>query len=363
MRPLATHIEIDIAALHHNVRKIREYAPQSKLMGVIKANAYGHGLVRMAGQLDKKLDAFAVARIDEAVSLRQAQVKGRILVLQGFSQAEDVSVLQDYRLEVVIHSEEQVALLESLDLQGTLRVWLKIDTGMNRLGIPPSQFASILSRLKQCHCIHHGIAFMTHFANADDSQDNKTLQQLQLFNDTVEHYPGEKSCANSAALIAWPATRQGWVRPGLMLYGVSPLLAQNAGQLGLKPVMNLFSRLIAIKQVSKGEAVGYGGSWVANKETLIGVVSIGYGDGYPRYAKQGTPVLIDDQRVPLIGRVSMDMLTVDLSDCINIKLGDSVMLWGSGLPVEEIAVYAETVPYTLLCGITKRVMVYEKNCL
>ena len=314
-----------------------------------------------ASQLDKKLDAFAVARIDEAICLRQAQVKGRIIVLQGFSQAEEVSVLQDYQLEVVIHSEEQVTLLESLDLQGTLRVWLKIDTGMNRLGIPPEQFVTILARLHQCHFIHHSISFMTHFANADDRHDNKTLQQLRLFNDTVEHYSGEKSCANSAALIAWPATRQDWVRPGLMLYGVSPLLAQNAGQLDLKPVMNLYSRLIAIKHVRKGQVVGYGGSWVANKDTLVGVVSIGYGDGYPRYAKQGTPVLIDDKRVPLIGRVSMDMLTVDLSDCINIKLGDSVMLWGSGLLVEEIAVYADTVPYTLLCGITKRVQVYEKN--
>lgn len=361
MTPVAAHIELDLSALRHNVRRVREYAPQSKLMAVIKANAYGHGLVRIANQLNEGLDAFAVARLDEAINLRKAGVKGRILVLQGFHQADEVLVLQGYQLEVVIHSAAQVAILESLNLPGLLTVWLKIDTGMNRLGIPPTQFISILKRLRQCKHIHQSIGFMTHFANADDPQDKKTLQQLQLFNSTINHHSGEKSSANSAGLIAWPAARQDWVRPGLMLYGVSPLLVKTAAQLNLLPVMNLYSRIIGLRQVQKGQTVGYGGSWVADKEALIGVVSIGYGDGYPRHAKPGTPVLIANKRVPIIGRVSMDMLTVDLSDCVDIKLGEQVMLWGNGLPVEEIAASAETIPYTLLCGITRRVQVYEKS--
>lgn len=360
MIPVAAHIELDLSALQHNVCRVREYAPKSQPMAVIKANGYGHGLVRMASHLKGEVDAFAVARLDEAIRLRDANIQGRILVLQGFSQADEVSVLQSYQLEVVIHSEEQVAILESLDNQESLRVWLKIDTGMNRLGIQASQFESILLRLQTCKAVHQSINFMTHFANADDSQDDKTRQQLQLFQATVNSYSGEKSSANSAGLIAWPASRQDWVRPGLMLYGVSPLLAKTAAELNLLPVMNLYSRIIAIKQVKKGQAVGYGGSWLAEQDTLIAVVSIGYGDGYPRHAKQGTPVIINNQRLPLIGRVSMDMLTLDLSGTNNIKLGDKVRLWGESLPVEEIAACAKTIPYTLLCGITQRVQVYEK---
>ena len=360
MISVAAHIELDLSALRHNVRRVREYAPESKLMAVIKANAYGHGMIRVAKHLQEETDAFAVARIDEAINLRKAKVKGRILVLQGFSHADELSVFQDYQLEVVIHSVAQVAILESLNLQNTLTVWLKIDTGMNRLGIPPNQFALILSRLEQCSSVHVPIRFMTHFANADDVQDEKTLQQLQLFNNTINHYSGEKSSANSAGLIAWPAARQDWVRPGLMLYGASPLLAKTAIQLDLLPVMNLYSRIITIKQVKTGQAVGYGGSWVAKQDSLIGIVSIGYGDGYPRYAKQGTPVLINNKRVPLIGRVSMDMITVDLTGSVDVKPGDKVKLWGDGLPVEEIAAWADTIPYTLLCGITQRVQVQEK---
>ncbi|NOQ13529.1 MAG: alanine racemase [Methyloprofundus sp.] len=359
--PVAAHIELDLSALQHNVHRVREYAPKSQLMAVIKANAYGHGLLRVANHLKGEVDAVAVARLDEAMCLRGAHIQGRILVLQGFSQANEIPVLQKYQLEVVIHSVEQVAILESLNKQGSLRVWLKIDTGMNRLGINPAKFVEILSRLQQCKLVHPSIGFMTHFANADDEQDEKTMRQLQLFNDTIGAYSGEKSSANSAGLMSWPASRQDWVRPGLMLYGVSPLLAKTAAQLNLLPVMSLYSRIIAIKQVKKGQAVGYGGSWLAEKDALIAVVSIGYGDGYPRHAKQGTPAIINNQRVPLIGRVSMDMLTLDLSGTRHIKLGDKVKLWGEGLPVEEIAAYAETIPYTLLCGITQRVQVYEKG--
>lgn len=357
----AAHIELDFSALRHNVCRVREYAPESKLMAVIKANAYGHGLLKIASKLEQDIDAFAVARLDEAIYLRQANIKGRILVLQGFSQVEEIAAFQDYQLECVIHSVVQLAIIESQNLNSPLRVWLKIDTGMNRLGIQASQFGSIVSRLQKCNSVHQAIGFMTHFANADDSQDKKTEQQLQLFNKTVSNYPGEKNTANSAGLIAWPASRQNWVRPGLMLYGASPMLERTAIQLDLLPVMNLYSRIIAIKHVTKGQEVGYGGCWIAKKDTLIGVVSIGYGDGYPRNAKAGTPVLIGKKRMSLIGRVSMDTLTIDLGADAEICCGDKVMLWGKGLPVEEVASYADTIPYTLLCGITPRVQVLEKR--
>lgn len=357
----AAHIEIDISALRHNVAKVRELAADTQLMAVIKANAYGHGLITVANYLAEQVDAFAVVRINEAISLREAGVQAKILVLQGFSRLDELEQLQCYQLESVIHSESQVDLLEAADIETPITVWLKIDTGMNRLGIHPEQFAVVLKRLQRCKSVQAEINFMTHFANADDRQDNKTTRQLQLFNNTTKNYSGARTSANSAAIIAWPETHQDWVRPGLMLYGASPLLNQTAEQLDLQPVMSLYSRLIAIKSVKAGETVGYGGTWLAEKESSLGIISIGYGDGYPRYAKQGTPVLINNQRVPLVGRVSMDMITVDLSGHTDIKSGDQVLLWGDGLSVEEIAACSDTIPYTLLCGITPRVQVIVKG--
>ncbi len=361
MIPAAAYVELDINALRHNVGRVKELAPKSKIIAVIKANAYGHGLELVASNLAAQVDAFAVARIDEALCLRAANIQGRILVLQGFSGPDELLLMQHNQLETVIHSEQQVDLLETEKLPAGLPVWIKIDTGMNRLGFRPEQFSDVLQRLLQCRNVQAEINFMTHFANADDLQDDKTTRQLQLFNATTKGCGGLRSSANSAAIIAWPATHQDWVRPGLILYGASPLLNQSARQLELLVVMNFYSRIIVIKQVKKGEAVGYGGSWVATKDILLGVISIGYGDGYPRYAKPGTPVLINKQRVPLVGRVSMDMITVDLTGHTGIKTGDQVLLWGAGLPVEEIAGYADTIPYTLLCGITRRVQVIVKK--
>lgn len=363
MIPAAAHIELNMAALRHNVCRAREYAPGSKVMAVIKANAYGHCLIRIAQNLSAEVDALAVARLDEAIRLRKAGIQGRILILQGFSQIDEIEVLLHYQLDVVVHSEAQVQLLESVALADSITIFLKIDTGMNRLGIRPEQFSELLSRLQLCQCVRQPMVFMTHFANADGVQDVKTVQQLTVFTKATKNYAGEKCMANSAAIIAWPDTRLDWVRPGLMLYGVSPMLKGFAKQLGLLPVMSLYSRIIAIKQVKKGETVGYGATWKADKNTCLGVVSIGYGDGYPRHAKQGTPVLIGNKRAPLIGRVSMDMLTVDLNGCSGVQLGDQVLLWGDGLPVEEIATCAGTIPYTLLCGITQRVQVLVKEHL
>ncbi len=360
MNSAAAQIEVDLGALRHNVIRVREFSPQSKILAVIKANAYGHDLVIIANCLAHYVDGFAVARIGEAIRLRKARITQKIVVLQGARTENELTLFDRYQLDMVVHSEAQVAMLESANLHKSCRIWLKIDTGMHRLGIEPEQFAPLLSRLEQSREVQEPIRFMTHFASADDLQDEKTTQQLKIFKATIKSYSGEKSSANSAALIAWPETQMDWVRPGLMLYGVSPLLAKTAQQLDLRPVMSLYAYLIAVKQVKKGETVGYGGSWVASKDSLIGVVSAGYGDGYPRYARQGTPVLINKQRMPLIGRVSMDMLTVDLTGSVGVKSGDKVLLWGEGLAVEDIAACAETIPYTLLCGITPRVEIVVK---
>ena len=261
----------------------------------------------------------------------------------------------NYNLDIVVHTVGQVDLLEKHSGHKSITAWLKLDTGMNRLGFTASEFASIYQRLLACQCINKPVSLMTHLSSADNLNSQVTSQQLALFNDVIKTYPGEKSIANSAGIIAWPDSLTDWVRPGIMLYGVSPFKNKQGDELNLKPVMSLHSRLISVKNIAAGEAVGYAGTWVSEKPTRLGVVAIGYGDGYPRYAKTGTPVLVNGKTVPLVGRVSMDMITVDLTTQSNAKAGDPVTLWGEGLAVEEIARYADTIPYTLLCGITQRV--------
>ncbi len=351
----AATVELSRAALQHNAKKAREYAPKSKLIAVIKANAYGHGAGQVAKILAPEVDAFAVARLDEALVLRESGIKQRILVLQGFLQAEELPIFQQEQLDAVVHSEYQVELLEKSQLSGRLSVWLKIETGMNRLGVQPSQFKSLLMRLRTCVSVADDIQFMTHFANADDRKDPKTKQQEACFLTTIKGEAGDRSVANSAAIIAWPSAHLEWNRAGLMLYGASPIIGEKASSLGLMPVMTFYARVIAIKQVKKGEAVGYGSSWQAPKDMLLAVISAGYGDGYPRHAKAGAYVLVNNQLASLVGRVSMDMLTVDLTGCSQVNVGDKVTLWGEGLPIDEIANSANTISYTLMCGVTTRV--------
>lgn len=362
MIPTVAYAEINLDAARHNLIKVRSHAPKAKVMAVIKANAYGHGLLRIAQAL-ANVDAFAVARVDEGVRLRQAGITQRIAVLQGFTHAEELQSLIDYQLEAIVHSSHQLDLLESWQGQDTLVVWLKIDTGMNRLGFKVKDVSSVYQRLSGCRIIKQPANLITHLASADDKTSAFTAQQIKLFNAAAVSYEGERSVANSAGILAWQDAISDWVRPGLMLYGISPFPDATGLELGLKPVMSLHSKLIAVKPVEKGETVGYGNSWVCNKTTTLGVVAIGYGDGYPRYAKPGTPVLVNGQRVPLIGRVSMDMITVDLVIQPNAKPGDKVTLWGNGLPVEEIADYADTIPYTLVCGVTQRVQFVETSTL
>ena len=350
-----TKVIIDLAALKHNVAIARRVAPHSKLMAVIKANGYGHGLLTVAEALSNA-EAFAVARLDEAITLRNAGIKKTILVLTGFVSADEVEPFSRYDLDAVIHSEYQLALLNESDLSTPISAWLKINTGMNRLGVEPSMVDSLSDRLQLSAKVRLPIKLMTHLACADDMESNSTQEQITLFDECVSGLAGEQSIANSAGLIGWKHAQRHWIRPGIMLYGGSPFINKAANSDGLKPVMTLKSSVISLHTVRKGECVGYGGSWRAQRTSLVATIGIGYGDGYPRHALVGTPVLVADQKAPLIGRVSMDSINVDVSQCKNINVGDDVVLWGQGLAIEEIAESSGSISYELMCGITDRVI-------
>jgi len=347
---------IDFQALAYNYEVIKSYAPKSKVLAVLKANAYGHGLERIAKALPQA-DAFGVARIDEAIALRKAGIFQPIVLLEGFFSPDEVTLLSEYNLETIIHNQVQLNAINNVHLDSPIKVWLKVDTGMHRLGISPADFSTFHQALVQSNNVQNNIILMSHLGCADDLESEKTHVQLNMFKQlTLEKF--ECSLANSAGICGWPETHFDWVRPGLMLYGVSPMLVPDK-QKKLQPVMTLKSSLISIRRISKGDSVGYGSSWTSDKNTYIGVIAIGYGDGYPRHAANGTPVYINGRIVPLVGRVSMDMITVDLGDDTSNQpidnIGDEAILWGSDLPIEHIAKHATTIPYELLCNISRRV--------
>jgi len=356
----AAYVRLDLDAVRHNLHQVKRYAPNHKIMAVIKANAYGHGITRVARALTEA-DGLAVARLDEGVRLRKAGITQPITVLQGFVCSDELQSMLQHGLDAVVHTPQQIELLQQQSAHNAgLTVWLKMDSGMNRLGFKNADFANAYQALLRCSIVEQPVNLITHFANADDLLDDKTRCQIDVFNRAIEGFPGQRSIANSAGIIGWPNVISDWVRPGLMLYGCSPFAGKTGTDFGLRPVMSLHARVIAIKNVSAGETVGYSGTWQCKVDTRIGVISIGYGDGYHRHTRPEAPVLVNGQRVPLIGRVSMDMITVDLTSQPHASPGDPVTLWGPGLPVEEIARYADTIPYTLLCGITQRVYVVEQ---
>ncbi len=353
---------IDTHALLHNYHVIKEKAPSSQILTVLKANAYGHGLIDIAKSLSNTdienniiANAFGVARIEEALALRNKGITQKIVLLEGFFSTDDIAIIVANKLSVVIHNEQQLAAILSAKIHTPINVWLKIDTGMHRLGINPDEFTYFYQQLKNSDNVENSIILMSHLACADDIHDDMTLSQLSCFNQLTAHTEEAKSLANSAAICAWPTTHFDWVRPGIMLYGISPMKAQSAQSQLLKPVMTLQSSVIAIRQINQGDAIGYGSAWVSDKNTTIAVVAIGYGDGYPRHAENGTPVLINNRIVPLVGRVSMDMIMIDLGEQTSDKIGDVVTLWGKGLPIEKVAECASTIAYELICNITNRV--------
>ncbi len=349
---------IRLAALHHNLNAIKEKAAGAPVMAVVKANAYGHGLTVVANEL-AQADSLAVARIVEAHKLRDAGIKQPIVLLSGVVDDDELRQAGEAMCELVVHNEQQIILLEQNPHLSAV-AWLKVDTGLNRLGFGVDAAVAALARLRNCKAVRE-LRLMTHLANADDPADNKTVDQLAVFAKFAGAFEGDISIANSAGLFGWEqavrpsfANARTWVRPGVAIYGISPFPVSNGADLGLKPVMQFESRLLAVKPLAEGEHVGYGGTWQSDRQTTLGIVSAGYGDGYSRYIPSGTNVLLNERLVPTIGNVSMDMTAVDLGSDSRDNVGDSVILWGDALPVEEVARQAATIPYQLVCGVMNR---------
>ncbi len=356
--PPSTLALVDSSAFRHNLNQARKHAPHSRVMAVIKANAYGHGLVRVARAL-QDADALAVARVKEGIVLRKAGITTRIVVLQGFLDRDELDAHRKFQLEPVVHSVHQLELLASCNYLNQFYIWLKLDTGMNRLGFQQADWHAVTDWLHQHQHKLAGLTWMTHLANADDVSDTTTIKQINLFREFTSDRSEAKSIANSAGILGWKQSHAEWIRPGLMLYGVSPFTDRTGSDLGLRPAMTLQSRLVSIKQLQVGDAVGYGGDWVCSRPMRLGVVAIGYGDGYPRAAQTGSLVVVNGETVPIVGRISMDMLTVDLTESPTTHEGDEVILWGEQLAVETLAKSSATIPYTLLCGITRRVGIVD----
>lgn len=345
---------IDLAAIRHNLGEVRRHAPRSKVMAAIKADAYGHGAVAVARALEGGVDSFAVACLEEALVLREAHLHAPVALLEGVLSAEEARLSLRHQLQVVVHDHWQLGILEALPRGARVALWVKLDSGMHRLGFPLADVPALWTRIREREDWDF-CGWITHLACADEPQSAATPAQIAAFEAALRELPGPRSIANSAGLLAWPSARTDWVRPGLMLYGASPLPDTTAAALGLKPAMTLESRLIAVRHYAAGDAIGYGAAYRCPEPMPVGVVAVGYADGYHRAMPTGTPVLIDGRRVPLIGRVSMDMITVDLRPAPDARVGDPVRLWGPGLPVEEIAARAGTIAYELLCGLTQRV--------
>ncbi|WP_252177528.1 alanine racemase [Endozoicomonas sp. 4G] len=356
-RPARAVIHLD--ALKHNYRLAKSLSGKGKALAVVKADAYGHGAIPCARSLSEEADGFAVACIEEALELRAAGISNRLLILEGFFDQSELIDVASESLDIVVHNPEQIKQLEQTPLEKPIRVWLKMDSGMHRVGILPGHYREAWTRLEQLPWVSE-ILLMTHLSCADQTDTGYTRQQLEVFEQHTLGLPGERSIANSAGLIHCASARADWSRPGLMLYGASPFDHCHDIEARLRPVMALHSAIINIKEVPAGSPVGYAGTAVTNKTTRLGVIAMGYADGYP-LAPNGTPVLVNGQSVPLTGRVSMDMLTVDLSEMADVKVGDPVLLWGKDLPVVEVARYAGTIPYQLFCNINRVPLSYQHS--
>lgn len=345
----AAFARINLAHLQHNLAAIRKLANQSKLMAVVKADAYGHGMLQVCKSLTDA-DAFSVAYVNEALELRESGIKQPIIALQGFSNAADLRLAVDNNVQVVIHHAEQLKILNSTENLLDLDVLLKIDTGMHRLGFAAEEFNDVLIRLKALLSPTSNLRLMTHLACADDVDNPATQQQLEKFDLLVKGHRYEQSIANSAGVLAWPNSHRDWVRPGLVMYGVNPVENYtSAAAIELRPVMSLHAPLISIKACKKGKKVGYGGDFSCPKDMVIGIIAIGYADGYPRHLKSAPNVLVGTKIVPVVGRVSMDMIAIDLTG-IDAQVGEIAEMWGESVSVAEVAEHAGTISYELLCA-------------
>lgn len=357
-------VEVSLSALNHNLERLHAAAPHSQIAAILKANAYGHGMIEIAKHLKDKVACLGVARLSEAIALRQAGIHSQILLLEGCFPHENVECVVEYGLQTVIHSPEQIEQLKTVKFNTPITVWFKLDTGMHRLGFRPEEAQHYFHQLALCDSVRKPINIATHFCCADELESAITPTQIKIFDQFItsiedKNLIGLQSLAASGGIFAWPQAHRDMIRPGIVLYGVSPFAFNCPGkstghELGLKPVMTFKSELIAVRKHKQGESVGYGQIWTSSEDTLLGVVAMGYGDGYPRSIPDKTPVLINGRRVPIVGRVSMDMVLVDLGAGALDKSGDEVIFWGEGLPIEEIAHHTNISAYELLTSLTIR---------
>lgn len=351
---------INLGAIQHNFRLAKTRSGKANVLAVIKADAYGHNVEEIAKTLQQEADEFGVASLDDAIRLRDLGIQQPIVCLSGFYSQDEIATFIQLDATAVIYDQSQLDSLRtySNNSDDALKVWLKIDTGMGRLGFQSSDVEMLVAQLQQAEGVEL-LGVLTHFANSDDPLDDKTQQQLDTFGQVATKlaliYPELKfSTSNSAAILSRSDCMFDLIRPGIMLYGASPIVNKSANELNLHPAMTFESELISVREIQEGSCVGYGGTWTAPKNMRVGVVAVGYGDGYPRHAPSGTPVLANGHKTQLIGRVSMDLISIDLSQ-VDAKVGDTVTLWGDGLPVEDIAEYVGTISYELLCGVKSRV--------
>lgn len=350
---------IDLQALRHNYRLARELTG-AKALAVVKADAYGHGAVPCAQALAAEADGFAVACIEEALQLRAAGVRAPVLLLEGFFEGSELPLIVEHDFWCVVHSLWQIEALERTSLAKPLTVWLKLDSGMHRVGLQPRDYRSAYERLQHSGKVGK-IVLMSHFARADELDCHSTTEQVALFESARQGLPGEVSLRNSPAVLGWPGVPSDWVRPGIMLYGATPFEGPQAQAARLQPVMTLESKVICIQDLQAGEPIGYGAQFMTAKPMRIGVVAMGYADGYPRLAPTGTPVLVAGQRSQLLGRVSMDMLCIDLTDIPQAQVGSPVELWGKHVLASDVAMAAGTIPYQIFCNLRRVPLTYAQG--
>lgn len=348
---------IDLQALRHNYQLAREVTG-AKALAVIKADAYGHGAVRCAQALEAEADGFAVACIEEALELRAAGIRAPILLLEGFFEADELPLIVEHDFWCVVHSLWQLDAIEQATLAKPIQVWLKLDTGMHRVGLHPSEYKNAYQRLQASGKVAK-IVLMSHFARADELDSLRSVEQVAVFLAARDDLSAEVSLRNSPAILGWPSVPSDWVRPGLMLYGATPFEQDHPLASRLQPVMTVESKVICVRELPAGEPVGYGAKFITPKPMRIGVVAMGYADGYPRHAPTGTPVLVAGQRSQLLGRVSMDMLCIDLTDVPDAGLGSTVELWGKNILASELAEKAETIPYQIFCNLKRVPRLYS----
>ena len=349
---------IDLQALRHNYQLARE-SSGARALAVIKADAYGHGAVRCAQALEAEADGFAVACIEEALELRAAGIRAPILLLEGFFEADELALIVEHDLWCVVHALWQLEAIEQATLRKPITVWLKLDSGMHRVGLHPSDYQAAYQRLLASGKVAK-IVLMSHFARADELDSSSASEQVAVFEAARQGLSAEVSLRNSPALLGWPQVPSDWVRPGIMLYGATPFEQANALAARLQPVMTLESKVISVRELPAGEPVGYGAKFITEKPMRIGVVAMGYADGYPRQAPSGTPVLVAGQRSQLLGRVSMDMLCIDLTDVPQAGLGSTVELWGKNILASDVAMAAGTIPYQIFCNLRRVPRLYSE---